>query len=55
MKDWSFWDWVAYVAIFIAAIIVAADASLKGAPDLASYLPGLHSQALAFAPVALMV
>lgn len=29
MRDWGFWEWVAYATIWVGALIIAADAGLK--------------------------
>jgi hypothetical protein len=56
MAKWTFWEWVAYAVLFVAAIIVAADQGVKLAPDLASSTAGiLHSPWWAFSPVALIL
>jgi hypothetical protein len=32
MSRRSYWDWIAYMALFIAAVILAADTGFKSAP-----------------------
>lgn len=43
MKTWTFWDWLTYVGIWLAAIIAALDAGLKNAPSLAATMPDFGS------------
>jgi len=56
MQHWGFWEWCAYAALFIAAIVLAADQSIKLAPTIApraSFI--LSSSYWAFAPLALVL
>ena len=39
LRHWTFWEWVAYVALFVAALIVAADTGFKESPDVMARLP----------------
>ncbi len=39
MRHWTFWEWVAYGALFIAAMVVAADTGVRISPELAVHLP----------------
>ncbi len=56
MRRWVFWEWVAYAALFVAAMIVAADTGVRIAPDLATYAPAfVHGAIWGFAPLALVV
>jgi hypothetical protein len=56
MRHWTFWEWVAYVALFVAALIVAADSGFREAPDVMARLPEFfHSEWWGFAPAVLVV
>ncbi len=56
MRDWKFWDWVAYAGLFIAAIILALDAALQAAPHLAKRMPDfLKSEIWVFLPLVLVI
>jgi hypothetical protein len=39
MRHWTFWEWIAYAALSVAALIIAADTGFKGAPDVMARLP----------------
>jgi hypothetical protein len=52
MNKWGFWDWIAYGCLFTAALILAADQGLKGAPEVAAHLPNVLGRGLwSFAPL----
>lgn len=56
MRHWTFWEWIAYVALFVAALIVAADTGFRESPDVMARLPEFfHSEWWGFAPAALVV
>jgi hypothetical protein len=56
MRNWTYWEWVAYAVLFVAAIIIAADQGIKLAPDIAVSLKGLlASPWWAFSPVTLIL
>jgi hypothetical protein len=56
VRHWTFWEWVAYAAIFVAALIIAADTGFKTAPDLMTRLPEFFSSVWwGFAPVTLVI
>ena len=56
MREWDFWGWTGYAALLVAAIIVAADAALKGTPSMLEKLPDFfHSQLWAFLPAIFVV
>jgi hypothetical protein len=56
VSHWTFWEWVAYGSLFVAALIIAADTSFKLAPDVMARLPEFfHSEWWGFAPVVLVV
>jgi hypothetical protein len=56
MAKWTFWEWVAYAVLFLAAIIIAADEGVKLAPDLLPAMKGiLGSPWWAFSPLALIL
>jgi len=51
MRHWTFWEWVAYAGIFVAALIIAADTGFRLAPDVMANLPAFfHSAWWGFAP-----
>lgn len=51
MREWKFWDWVAYAALFLATGVEAFEAGLKQAPKLAIHMPDiLTSEWLSFVP-----
>jgi uncharacterized protein involved in cysteine biosynthesis len=55
MAPWKFWDWVAYTGIWVAAVILAADAGLKGSPTLMESIPNwLKWEYWPFVPLALL-
>ena len=56
MRHWSFWEWVAYAALFVAAMIVASDTGLRIAPDLAAHMPDfVRGDIWAFTPLGLVI
>jgi hypothetical protein len=56
MRHWTFWEWVAYAALFVAAVILAADTGVRVSPDLSLHMPEwLHSGWWGFAPLLLVV
>jgi hypothetical protein len=56
MRRWSFWEWVAYCALFLSAIIAAADTGFRVAPDLAVHLPDfVGGAAWSFTPLGLSI
>jgi hypothetical protein len=56
MRNWGFWDWLAYACLLVGAMILAADTGLKIAPDLAGRLPSWFLNPLwGFAPLALII
>jgi hypothetical protein len=56
MAHWTFWEWTAYGALFIASAIVAADTGFRLAPTLMEKLPAFfHSAWWGFAPLALLL
>ncbi len=56
MSKWSFFEWVAYAGMFIAALIIAADQGVKLSPDLLQQFSGVvHSPYWALAPLVLIV
>lgn len=55
MRNWSFWEWIAYATLAMAAAIEAAE-GLKGAPMLAAKMPTiLPSEIMSFVPLGLVV
>ena len=56
MREWRSWDWCAYAALLVAAVITAADAALHVAPNLMEVLPHIFSREFwAFSPLVLIV
>lgn len=56
MPRWGFWEWLTYGAIFIAALISAADGGLRSAPEISKALPTLLPwQFWSFAPLGLLL
>lgn len=56
MKEWGFWEWVAYGVLLVAALIVAADTGFKTSPSLSHYLPEfIESAWWGFSPATLVV
>jgi hypothetical protein len=56
MRHWTYWEWVAYVCLFVAAMIIAADTGFRISPDLATHLPAFVSGWIwGFAPLALVI
>jgi hypothetical protein len=56
MRHWTFWEWVAYIGLSIAAIIIAADQGVKLAPELLQRFSGMITSPFwAFAPLALII
>jgi hypothetical protein len=56
MRYWTFWEWVAYAALFVAAMIIAAETGVRIAPDLTAHAPDfMHSAIWGFAPIVLVV
>lgn len=53
MREWGFWEWVAYATLWVGALIIAADGGLKLSSDhLKSFVPDLmESPAWMFAPM----
>jgi hypothetical protein len=55
MKSWTFWEWLAYAGLLVAAVIIAADTGFRISPDLSTHLPHwIHSVAWGFAPLTLI-
>jgi hypothetical protein len=55
MREWRFWDWVAYAALFLATALEALEAGLRQAPKVASHMPDiLSADWLSFAPFTLV-
>jgi hypothetical protein len=56
MRQWTFWEWVAYCCLLLGAMIMAADTGVRLAPDLAPYVPHfVHGAVWGFAPLAFVV
>lgn len=56
MRDWGFWDWLAYITLGLAALIEAGNTGLRSAPDLAEALPHIFkAEWLGFLPLGLFL
>jgi hypothetical protein len=56
MRGWSFWDRIAYLCLWVTAMILAADTAFKLAPDLAHKAPSWSKSPIwGFAPLILLV
>ena len=56
MRHWKFWEWTAYGALFVAALIIAADTGFKTSPEMMTHLPEFfHSVWWGFSPVTLVL
>jgi hypothetical protein len=56
VHHWTFWDRVAYLCLWVAAMILAADSALKIAPELAQHVPFWFTNPIVgFAPLALLI
>ncbi len=56
MRHWTFGDWVGYACLFVAAICIAADTGIKGAPNLAARMPEFfRGEFWAFLPITLVL
>ena len=56
VRHWTFWEWGAYAALFVAASIVAAETGFKTEPEVMSHLPDFFRSTIwGFAPVLLVV
>jgi hypothetical protein len=55
MSSWSFWDWLTYTCIGVAALVLALDQAIKGSPQLLGNLSGLLAKpSWNYAPLALI-
>ena len=55
MPSWSFWDWLTYICIGVAALVLALDQAIKGSPQLLGNLSGLLAKpSWNYAPLALI-
>ncbi len=56
MERWSFWDWIAYSALAIGAVILAAETGLSQSPTILPHLPeALRNPLWGFAPLAFLI
>jgi hypothetical protein len=56
MMRWTFWEWVAYAILFVAAVLLAIDQGIKLSPELFPKVHDLISTPYwAFAPLALLL
>ena len=56
MRHWGFWDRIAYLCLWVAAMILAADSALKIAPDLAQIAPSWFTNPIVgFVPAVLLI
>jgi hypothetical protein len=55
MSNWSFWDWLTYTCIGVAALVLALDQAIKGSPVVLGSLSGLLARSTwNYAPLALI-
>ncbi len=55
MSHWGFFEWLTYICVGIAAIIIAADQAIKGSAEMMAHFSGLlSSKVWNFAPFASM-
>ncbi len=55
MRHWTFWEWVAYAAMFVGALIIAAETGFRTEPEVMAHLPDFfRSSVWGFAPAVLM-
>ena len=55
MRDWGFWEWLAYATMFVGALFIAADTGAKRHPELQEYFGFMRSAVWGFAPLLLLV
>jgi hypothetical protein len=56
MSRWTYWEWIAYSVLFVAAILIAADQGVKLAPELMQqFHVFIASPYWAFAPLASVI
>jgi hypothetical protein len=56
MRRWSFWEWVAYFALLVGALIMAAETGFKTEPEVMERLPAFfHSWLWGFSPAILVI
>ena len=56
MRNWSFWEWIAYATLAMATAVEAAEGGLKGAQTLAARMPTiLPSEIMSFMPLGLVL
>jgi len=55
MRDWRFWEWLAYGSMFVGALLIAADTGVRLSPELQKYSGFMHSAWWGFAPLILFV
>jgi hypothetical protein len=53
MREWTYWDWLGYGMLFIAAAILAIDTAMHLSPNMTPYIP--HSAIWGFAPFTLLL
>ena len=54
MRHWTFWERVAYVSLFVAALIVAAETAFKTEPEVMARLRDFFHSALGVSPPPLL-
>ncbi|HEU4988645.1 MAG TPA: hypothetical protein VFT41_02535 [Gemmatimonadaceae bacterium] len=56
LKRWGFWEWLAYGPMLIAAMVMALNTALAGAPNAAAILPAfLRASWWNYVPLALLI
>jgi hypothetical protein len=51
MESWTFWDWVAYGGIIIAALLIAIDTAIAQSEHLSRHLPRILKGYVGFLPL----
>ena len=56
MRHWTYWEWLAYVCLFVSAVIIAADTGIRVSSNLSASLPNFfHGPIWGFAPLILVL
>jgi len=56
MRNWGFWEWVAYGCLCVGTLIMAAETGFKTEPEVMARLPDFfHSSLWGFSPAILVV
>jgi hypothetical protein len=56
LRHWALWEWIAYGALWMGALIVASETGFKTEPEVMARMPEfIHSAVWGFAPLVLVV